>query len=313
MPLSEFNLIERYFSQLTRPRPDVVLGIGDDCALLQVPPGKLLAVSIDTLVEGRHFAPHVDPRALGHKALAVNLSDLAAMGATPAWATLALTLPAADPGWLAAFARGFAEIAQNYAVQLVGGDTTSGPLSISIQVHGFVEPDKALRRDGAKAGDLIYVTGQLGDAALALKQKHPSLQRKLDWPEPRLEQGQALVGLASAAIDISDGLLGDLGHICERSGCGAQLHLDQMPISELVASYIQQSGDWNPVLAGGDDYELCVCIPPAQAPQAESIFHQHGWPLTRIGRITRASGLQVLDANGNEHKTTSLGFDHFAK
>ncbi len=251
MALSEFELIRSYFSHTGCHRDDVVLGVGDDCALLQPPSGMQLAVSIDTLVEGVHFFPNTDPESLGHKTLAVNLSDLAAMGAQPAWVTLALTLPRSDPSWLEGFSRGFAALAKRYGVQLIGGDTTSGPLNISVQVHGFVEPAKALRRDAAQPGDLIYVTGTLGDAGLALLQARgdtvvgggfEGVMHCLERPEPRVDAGLAVTGTATGGIDISDGLLSDLGHICRASGVGARLQLTQIPLSAAVAAYIEAGG-----------------------------------------------------------------------
>ncbi|MGB5467180.1 MAG: thiamine-phosphate kinase, partial [Sedimenticolaceae bacterium] len=240
MSVSEFDLIRDYFARATGARADVLLGIGDDCALLRPPPGLALAVSVDTLVAGRHFLVDADPLHLGHKALAVNLSDLAAMGAQPAWATLALTLPQVDRNWLRAFMDGFAALAATHDVQLVGGDTTRGPLSITVQVHGFVDSLLALRRSGARAGDRIMVSGTVGDAGLALQlmQQNPGggsvdsrLSRRLDRPTPRVALGRLLVGQASAAIDVSDGLIADLGHICDASGVGARVELARLPLS----------------------------------------------------------------------------------
>ena len=230
----EFDLIRRYFAHSTESREDVPLGIGDDCALLKVPPDRWLAVSSDTLVAGRHFLPGVDPETLGHKALAVNLSDLAAMGAEPAWASLCLTLPEVDEAWVVAFMRGFSVLAARHGVQLVGGDTTRGPLSISVTIHGLADPAHSLRRDAARPGDLVYVSGTLGDAGLALLTQQGLytrsgslrfLRQRLDRPEPRVELGLAAAPLAHAAIDLSDGLGGDLAHVCMASGAGAMLYL----------------------------------------------------------------------------------------
>ncbi|MFO1352685.1 MAG: thiamine-phosphate kinase, partial [Gammaproteobacteria bacterium] len=234
MAASEFDLIERYFARQAVMRPDVPLGIGDDCALLAAPPGRLLAVSIDMLVAGVHFFADADPEGIGHKALAVNLSDLAAAGAEPAWVTLALALPAPDDAWLARFCAGFFGLAARHGVQLVGGDTTRGPLTIAVQAHGFVDPAQALRRDGARVGDAVFVTGTPGDAGLALAaarnevaiadlDQRRYLDARLQRPTPRLRQGRDLAGLASAAIDVSDGLAQDLSHILKRSGVGARL------------------------------------------------------------------------------------------
>lgn len=319
MSLSEFDLIRNYFSDLTLTRSDVELGVGDDCALLQVPAGKVLAVTIDTLVEKRHFSPGVAPADLGHKSLAVNLSDLAAMGAIPAWVTLALTLPCADETWLAEFAHGFAELAALHQVALVGGDTTRGPLSVTVQAHGFVDPGAALRRDGAEPGDLIYVTGTLGDAGLALLVEQglytrpeylPFLRRRLARPQPRLEAGQALRGLATAAIDVSDGLSSDLGHILSASACGATLHLGQLPLSPAVREYVGETGDWNLPLAAGDDYELCLVVPQKRQDEVERIGLRLDCGLTWIGTVDRASGLRCLTDAGELVEADS-GYDHF--
>jgi thiamine-monophosphate kinase len=317
---SEFDLIARYFARSPVTRPDVALGVGDDCALLEVPPGMQLAVSIDTLVEGTHFAKGAEPRSLGHKALAANLSDLAAMGAEPAWATLALTLPGPDEAWLAAFAEGFLDLAAQFQVQLVGGDTTRGPLSITVQVHGFVEPGRALRRDGAKPGDLVYVTGTLGDAGLALLAQQglfvglgvvEGLRARLDRPTPRLAEGRALAGLASAAIDVSDGLAADLGHIGERSGVGATLHLDRLPLSATVRDYVAQNGDWSVPLAAGDDYELCVTVPAARQAEVEALAQTFACGLTWIGTIERVPGVRCLLPDGSLLAGGPAGWDHF--
>ncbi len=319
---SEFDLIARYFSRGPVQRDDVVLGVGDDCALLEVPAGRQLAVSIDTLVEGTHFTRDADPRALGHKALAVNLSDLAAMGAEPAWATLALTLPDADEAWLAAFAAGFLALAERHGVQLVGGDTTRGPRSITVQVHGFVEPGRALRRDGARAGDLVYVTGTLGDAGLALLAQQglfvglgtvAGLRERLDLPTPRLTEGRALVGLASAAIDISDGLAADLGHVCAASAVGATLYLDRLPCSPAVRAYVAETGDWSVPLAAGDDYELCVTVPANRQAAVEALAGELPAGLHWVGTIERAAGIRLVLPDGTLLDHAPAGYDHFAR
>lgn len=321
MALSEFALIDNYFSALTRARSDVPLGIGDDCALLEPAAGQQLAVSIDSLVEGRHFSPGADPMALGHKCLAVNLSDLAAMGADPAWVTLALTLPAADDDWIARFAAGFRDIAQAHGVQLIGGDTTKGPLSITVQVHGFVPSGMALRRDAAKAGDLIYVSGTLGDAGLALLAEqglyvNPDalsyLRDRLHRPTPRLATGRALRGLAHAAIDLSDGLGSDLQHICARSRVGATLYADRLPVSSGVAEYIADTGDWALPLAAGDDYELCVTVPAERQGEVEALADQLPGGLTWVGMMEACPGLRVILPDGQQIDDVPSGYDHFA-
>lgn len=320
MPSSEFQLIEHHFSHLGAIREDVLLGVGDDCALLQVPKGKVLAVSLDTLVEGVHFLPGVDPESLGHKSLAVNLSDLAAMGAEPAWATLALTLPRVDEAWIEAFCRGFAQLANRYRLQLVGGDTTRGPLAISVQVHGFVEAGQALRRDGARSGDLIYVSGTLGDAGLALQAAageydpgpyRTELQARLDRPQPRIEPALALRHLASAAIDLSDGLLADLGHVCQRSACGARLELSSIPLSPALDRFIQEQGDWGVPLASGDDYELCLVVPRGRQAEFERIAAGQETPFSRVGEIEPAPGIRCYDAAGKPVQIGRGGYDHF--
>ncbi len=317
MALSEFRLIQRFFAHTGACRTDVRLGVGDDCAVLTIPTGKELVVSIDTLVEGVHFLKGSDPEQLGHKSLAVNLSDLAAMGAEPAWATLALTLPAVDEDWLEAFCRGFSRLATAHNVQLIGGDTTCGPLNISIQAHGFVSAGAALRRDGAQPGDLIYVTGRLGDAGLALhaagKMALPaSVQSRLDLPTPRLEEGQALAGLAHAAIDISDGLVSDLGHICDASGVGATLYVEDLPCSQAVRDYIHANSDWSLPLSAGDDYELCITIPPEKQAEAERLAMSFECGLTPIGRIKASAGICCLAADGQAVQPISSGYEHFS-
>ena len=320
MALSEFDLIRAFFSDLGVVRPDVLLGVGDDCALLRVPPGRDLAVSIDTLVCGRHFLPGDNPEFLGHKALAVNLSDLAAMGAEPAWATLALTLPEVDAGWLAAFSRGFSNLARRYGISLVGGDTTRGPLSITIQVHGFVEPGKAIRRGGARPGDLIYVSGELGDAALALLSQGgvpvapealPGVLDRLHRPEPRLDLSARVRGIATACIDVSDGLGADLGHICESSGCSALIRSGSLPLSQAVRDYISATGDWGVALSGGDDYELCLTVPPECREVLESAVAGLSVGLRWIGTVEEGAGVRCLMPDGRVSQVTGRGYDHF--
>jgi thiamine-monophosphate kinase len=319
VPVSEFDLIRQFFSRATAARADVLLGIGDDCALLQPPSGRVLAVSMDTLVEGRHFLPGSDPVALGHKALAVNLSDLAAMGAEPAWATLALTLPGADTVWLAGFMDGFAALAAEYAVQLVGGDTTRGPLCITVQVHGFVDPDKALRRSGGRAGDRLFLSGQIGDASLALAMLQrgavfppelDSLRRRLDRPEPRIALGRLLRGRAHAAIDVSDGLVADLGHVCAASGVGAVIELGRLPVSAAVGEQCVR-GNWQYALAGGDDYELVFSVEPAQVDALLGVCADASQPIQEIGRLVDDSGIALVYPDGRVSKEIPHGFDHF--
>ena len=318
--MAEFELIKRYFSELGIVRDDVALGIGDDCALLDVPDGFQLAVSMDTLVAGVHFPHDTDAADIGFKALAVSLSDLAAMGATPAWATLGLTLPAADENWLKRFCEGFSAIAQRYQVQLIGGDTTRGPLSITLQIHGFVKTGQALRRDQAQTGDWIYVSGTLGDAALGLRLhqgKFSSVKNanhcidRLNRPEPRIELGLALAGLSRCAIDLSDGLLADLNHVVNASGCGAEIELANIPLSPEFKSIFKTDVDWILPLASGDDYELCFTVSPENKPQLETLGKQLNLPLSCIGRIVPGTGILIRDQNGHQYQPVHLGYEHF--
>ncbi|TXH75357.1 thiamine-phosphate kinase [Thiobacillus sp.] len=315
----EFDLIARHF---TRATPGAVLGVGDDCALLAPTPGMQLAVSSDMLLEGRHFSPQDSPAGLGHKSLAVNLSDLAAMGATPRWATLAIALPDENDAWLTAFARGFFRMADMHAIDLVGGDTTRGALTISLTVMGEVPPGQALRRDGAQAGDDIWVSGVIGSAALALAYRQGRLfMEQIDaakvlpalyLPTPRIELGLALRGLASSAIDISDGLLGDLGHILERSRVGATLEFSTLPTLPVVQAYLHEAVARDCVLAGGDDYELCFTAPACRRNAVLAAAASAGVAVTRIGHIHAEPGLTVIDANGQPLHVDKTGYDHFA-
>lgn len=315
---SEFELIRRYFDrELLRAK----LGVGDDCALLAVPEGYELAVSTDMLVSGVHFFADTRADWLGHKSLAVNLSDLAAMGATPRWATLALALPDADEVWLAAFSEGFFALAERYDVELVGGDTTRGPLNICVTVGGELPAGKALRRDGAQAGDAIWVSGHLGDAALALAGikgeivlgagDKVKLEERLHKPQPRIEAGIALLGIAHAGIDISDGLAQDLGHILERSRCGASIDVNLVPKSVEFARYAGNAIADRCLLAGGDDYELCFTAPPSATPAIVAISRELDLPLTRIGEIDSMPGLRIRDASGKPAVLQAAGYDHF--
>ena len=322
MPASEFSLIDRYFAAHGLRRSDVALGIGDDCALLIPPADQQLVVTMDTLVAGVHFFAATDPEGLGHKALAVNLSDLAAMGATPAWATLALTLPKADEDWLERFCRGLFALADLHGVQLVGGDTTHGPVTtITIQAHGFVPPGSALRRDGAQPGDGIYVTGTPGDAGLALAaafgkaavapEYRGYVQERLERPAPRLAEGLVLRGIASAAVDVSDGLAQDLGHILERSGVGAWLDVDRLPLSPALMASLDRDAAIMTALAGGDDYELCFTVSPERVTQLDSVAASWECRCTRVGVITGEPGLQLVRADGSAFHLERSGYDHF--
>ncbi|MCR4345616.1 MAG: thiamine-phosphate kinase [Sulfuricaulis sp.] len=317
--MTEFELIHNFFTRQDVSRPDVVAGIGDDAALLQPPAGQLLAVTSDLLVSGVHFLPDVDPFTLGHKALAVNLSDLAAMGTEPAWFLLNLTLPKADARWLEPFCRGMFQLAKEHNVQLVGGDTSRGPLAIAIEAHGFVPAGKALRRSGAKAGDGIYITGTLGDAALALRSRLGGIRlsehelgvvaERLDRPTPRVREGMALRGIAHSAIDISDGLLADLGHILKMSQVGAQIRLDKIPVSPTSRPHLRETG-WDMVLASGDDYELCFTSPEKNRAALEKLAPACGFH--RIGVIEAEPGLRIVDEAGKPYQPRETGHNHFA-
>lgn len=314
----EFDLIARHF---TRPTPGAVLGVGDDCALLAPTPGMQLAVSSDMLLEGRHFSPQDSPAGIGHKSLAVNLSDLAAMGATPRWATLSIALPEANDAWLTAFARGFFRLADLHGIELVGGDTTRGALTISITVMGEVPPGQALRRDGAQAGDDVWVSGAIGSAALALAYRQGRLSMEqvdaarvlpaLYLPAPRVALGIALRNVASAAIDISDGLLADLGHILERSHVGATLEFATLPTLPVVRKYLHDAVARDCVLAGGDDYELCFTAPGDRRGAVLAAAVGVETTVTRIGRIGAEPGLTVVDADGQPIAWEHTGYDHF--
>jgi len=313
--VDEFALIRQHFAGLTQACEGVVLGIGDDAALLAVPMGHELVVSTDTLVAGRHFPVNTAPFDVGWKALAVNLSDLAAMGATPRWFTLALTLPTPDAEWLSELARGLKALADAERVALVGGDTTRGPLALTLTVMGLVPSGQALRRDGARTGDVIAVTGTLGDAALALRQldqpgADTALRGRLDRPTPRCAAGQALRGLATAALDVSDGLAGDLNHILTASGVGAELVAEQLPRSAAFQAQAPQDA-LALQLHGGDDYELCVYLPPQHLAEARGRLAALGLPLTATGTITATPGL-FLRQDGVVRPLPPTGYKHFA-
>ena len=315
MDIAEFDLVSRIRARV-RQRGDVVLGIGDDAALLQVPSGHELVVTADTLNAGVHFPEATAPADIGWKALAVNLSDLAAMGAKPAWCTLSLSLPQADESWVDAFLNGFLALADQHGIVLVGGDTTRGPLSISITAMGLVESGSALRRDRAQAGDDVWVTGTLGDAAAALeavlegREVPESSRQRLDRPSPRIAAGMRLSALAHACIDVSDGLLADLAHICERSGVGAEIELALLPASpELTA--VRSIERWYWQACGGDDYELCFTASPRDRDLIVQALDFTDVSATRIGRIVAGQGVRAFDADRQEWRPPSRGYQHF--
>jgi thiamine-monophosphate kinase len=311
MPLSEFSLIQRFFTEQKVNHSSTRLSIGDDCALLSIPDGYELAITADTMVENVHFFAGADPKQLGHKLLAVNLSDLAAMGAKPLSVTLALTLPKVDEAWLTEFAKGFLDLAARYSVELIGGDTTSGPLTLTVQAMGLVPNGQALKRSTAEIGDFIYVTGPLGDAGLGLKicrgyrcDRPDAALKRFHQPEPRCAEGQALRGIATACIDISDGLAGDLGHILAQSGVGAALEWSSLPLSREVKAYIEATGDWRLPLTAGDDYELCFTVNPEKASTLPFEYH-------KIGVIEPEPGLR-LNKSGTTLFLKAQGYEHFS-
>lgn len=314
---SEFDLIAR-IRQRAAARDDVILGIGDDAAILSLPPGRQLVVAMDTLNVGVHFPEDTAPADLGWKSLAVNLSDLAAMAATPTWCTLSLSLPRSDAAWLDGFLDGFLELAAQHDVALVGGDTTLGPLSVCVNVHGLIEPRGALLRSAARVGDDVWVTGTLGDAAAALRQwqSHrsidPVLRARLDRPTPRVEAGLALAGIAHACIDVSDGLLADLGHVCRASRAGAQIDVDALPASDALIAAFDPPTRRELQSAGGDDYELCFTAPKTARLAVQEAMHACDVMATRIGGITADAGdIHLRDAAGAEWSPSHTGYVHF--
>lgn len=323
--LGEFELIERFFLRRQAARgaqSGVILGIGDDAAVLAVPPDAELVAAVDTIVAGRHFPEGTDARSIGHRALAVNLSDIAAMGATPAWATLALTMPSADAVWLERFSAGLMDLAEAHGVALVGGDTTRGPLTVSVQVLGHAARGTALRRSGARAGDLLAVTGTLGDAGAGLyfcaapaaadtRVAALELIRRFEYPTPRVQFGAAARGIAAAAMDLSDGLIGDLPKLARASGLAAHVAVERLPLSESMRAAVPeaQARDW--ALAAGDDYELLLAVPAARFAELEAEAGRLNLTLTRIGEL-RAGGGVRWTLNGREFVPGVRGWDHFA-
>jgi thiamine-monophosphate kinase len=320
-PLGEFDLIERYFARSAGVRTDVILGVGDDAALLRMPPDTELVAAVDAVVAGRHFPFDCDPRSIGHRALAVNLSDMAAMGATPAWATMSLTLPSADEAWLRSFSAGLFALADAHEVALVGGDTTAGPLTVSIQILGHVAPGTALRRGGAAAGDLLAVTGTLGDAGAGLalvtgrldardRAAADAMIERFDYPTPRVRFGCGARGLASAAMDLSDGLVGDLPKLARASGLAAHVDVERLPLSPALQSLAspQQAREW--ALAAGDDYELLVAVPPERWDALAQVAVGLNLKLTTIGELRPGNGVHWM-LGGQLFAAPEHGFDHF--
>jgi thiamine-monophosphate kinase len=320
MGLSEFALIERYFRRCGAHRTDVRLGVGDDAALLCVPGGSDLVAAIDTLVAGVHFPHGSPPASIGHRALAVNLSDLAAMGARPAWALLALTLPEADENWLEEFATGFGDLARAHGVALVGGDTTRGPLCVSVQLLGHVSAGEALTRSGGGAGDVLFVSGTCGDAAagLAIEQgqlladpeARAWLRERFLWPTPRVALGERLRGLASACIDVSDGLLADAGRLASASQAGAELAWADVPLSQPLLEVSGEARARELALGGGDDYELCFAVPPQNIARLTAQLPPQEWRYARIGRLRAEPGAVVV-RDGTVMEFSHSGYEHF--
>jgi thiamine-monophosphate kinase len=321
MSLSEFALIERYFRKAGAMRPDVQLGVGDDAALLQSPPGAHLVAAIDTLNEGVHFPHGSPPASIGHRVLAVNLSDLAAMGARPAWALLALSLPKIDERWLEEFTGGLCALARSHDVALVGGDTTSGPLSVTIQILGHVAKGTAMLRSGGKPGDKVFVSGTPGDAAagLAIEQSKLKgtdeaeryLRKRFLYPSPRLALGDCLRSYATACIDVSDGLLGDAGKLAQASGCGVELVMDDVPLSEELVSAVGEQRARELALTGGDDYELCFTVRPSVVERLRHNLPPERWGYCCIGTLREAPG-SVVTSGGSVIEFSHSGYDHFA-
>ncbi len=321
MTLSEFELIDKYFRGRCLDRSDVDLGIGDDCAVLSVPPGMSLAVSMDTLVSGVHFLPDCEPSALGHKALAVNLSDLAAMGATPAWITLSLTLPGIDEMWLEGFTGGFLSLAGEHGAALVGGDLSRGPMSVTVQVHGLLPARGGMRRDGARPGDAIWLTGTVGDAGLGLEilrgrrevgvEASTYLLQRLERPTPRVLAGRALLTRAHAAIDVSDGLAQDLCHMLRASGVGGCLFVDDLPLSTSVAEALSPEQARRMALTAGDDYELCFTCPQENVRGVRRQLADCGVRVTNIGTIESEPGLRMTDDTLSGDWWSTAGYRHF--
>ena len=321
--MSEFDWIawlKQQAQEKLAARPDVLLGIGDDAAVCEVPDGMQLVISTDTLIAGVHFPEHTAPSDIGYKALAVNLSDLAAMGAAPCWMSLALTVPDMDWAWLTAFSEGLLELAAEHHVQLIGGDTTRGPLSITITLHGLVPKGQALLRSSAQVGDDLWLTGSIGDAAAALQQwqngalQSMKLRHRLDRPTPRVQAGLALREFAHAMIDVSDGLAQDLGHILKASHVGAEIELGRLPVSSsLLDFYANDSERWCLQMSGGDDYELCFSAPARQAFAIEQAMAEIGLSASVIGHITAEPGLRCLTPDGELLELPQTGYQHFEK
>lgn len=321
MASSEFELIKKYFQKLTEDDPSVKCGIGDDAAIIQISPGMELVLSMDTLLEDTHFPAETDPFDIGHKGLAVNLSDMAAMGAEPKWVLLSISLPENDEPWLEKFSSGFLELAKQHSVSLIGGDMSRGPLSITLQIQGLVPTGTALKRDGAQEGELIYVTGSLGDAGIGLDiiqgkfsigNKHKAFfLSSLNRPEVSVEAGLRLRGIASSAIDISDGLIADLGHLLDASHVGAEIEVDKIPLSDAMQQCVDETTAWNYALTSGDDYKLCFTASAEKHDLILDTFKGINIPVSCIGKIKGKTGLQLKTPEGTCFEPSGKSYQHF--
>ncbi len=321
MASSEFELIKKYFQKLTEDDPSVKCGIGDDAAIIQIPPGMELVLSMDTLLEDTHFPAETDPFDIGHKGLAANLSDMAAMGAEPKWVLLSISLPENDEPWLEKFSSGFLELAKQHSVSLIGGDMSRGPLSITLQIQGLVPTGTALKRDGAQEGELIYVTGTLGDAGvgldiiqgkLSISNEHKSFfLRSLNRPEVSVEAGLRLREIANSSIDISDGLIADLGHILDASHVGAEIEVEKMPLSEAMQQCIDKTTAWNYALTSGDDYKLCFTASAEKHDLVLDTFKGINISVACIGKINGETGLQLMTPEGTCFEPLGKSYQHF--
>jgi len=328
MASAEFDIIGKYFNNSDRAElldEDIVLDNGDDCAIVSVPSASQLAITVDTLISGVHFPADTPPEDIAFKSLMVNLSDLSSMGARPRWITLAISLPEIDHDWLRAFSAQLNLLLQESGIRLIGGDTTRGHLSITIQAMGLVAKDRFMRRDVAVPGDSVFVTGMIGDAAIGLKTLQRSIEDaqlsacvdRLNRPVPNIRFAEELSAISRCAIDISDGLLADLGHILEASNCGATIEIDRLPVSAAARYYFETYNkgetDWSLLLAGGDDYELCFTVSPNDETRLLALAERHGVMLSRIGDITKQKGVRCVDAKGDEMFLDKAGFDHFVR
>jgi len=321
MALSEFELIKKYFQNLAHEDPSVKCGIGDDAAIIQIPQDMQVVLSIDTMLEDTHFPAETTPYDIGYKALAVNLSDMAAMGALPKWALLSISLPENDESWLKEFATGFLELARHHSISLIGGDMSRGPLSITVQIQGLVPTNTALMRDGAQKGDHIYVTGTLGDAGvgldivsgkLSIRERHKMFfLNRFNRPEISIGAGIRLRNIASSAIDVSDGLIADLGHILESSHVGAEIEMDKIPLSEAMQQCINATTAWNYALTSGDDYRLCFTAPSEMQEKITNLLKDINVSVSCIGKIKGETGLQLKIPEGTSFEPSGKSYEHF--